>query len=118
MGIAEKLALGLGAKLDGNTFDTKKEDKVKSKEQKDSKKVILQKKEHMLVFALEKRNGKPVTIIGKFQVEDEKRKEILKLLKTKLACGGSIKDEYIEIQGDLKDKIRIILVDNGWKFKN
>lgn len=65
-----------------------------------------------------KRNGKPVTIIGKFQIEDDKRKEILKLLKTKLACGGAIKDEYIEIQGDLKDKIRIILVDNGWKFKN
>lgn len=118
MGIAEKLALGLGAKLEGNSFDTKKEDKGKIKVQKEEAKVILAKNQHQLVFSLEKRNGKPVTIVGRFQIEDEKRKEILKLLKTKLACGGSIKDEYIEIQGDLKDKIRIILVDNGWKFKN
>ena len=98
MGIVEKLSLGLGAKLEGNSFDTQKDDKAKVK--------------------VEKRNGKPVTIIGKFQIEDEKIKDILRLLKTKLACGGSIKDEYIEIQGDLKDKIRVILVDNGWKFKN
>ena len=35
-----------------------------------------------------------------------KRKKILKLLKTKLVCGGAIKDEYIEIQGDLKDKVK------------
>lgn len=115
MGIVEKLTLGLGAKLDGNSFDTQKDDKNNLK--KDPK-VLLPKNQHQLVFALEKRNGKPVTIIGKFQIEDEKRKDILKLLKTKLACGGSIKDEYIEIQGELKDKIRIILVDNGWKFKN
>ena len=81
-------------------------------------KVVLPKNQHQLVFSLEKRNGKPVTIIGKFQIEDEKIKDILRLLKTKLACGGSIKDEYIEIQGDLKDKVRVILVDNGWKFKN
>ena len=34
MGIAEKLALGLGAKLEGNSFDTTKEDKGKAKLQK------------------------------------------------------------------------------------
>lgn len=115
MGIADKLAFGLGAKLEGGSFDTQKEDK---KNPKRESKILVPKNQHQLVFALEKRNGKPVTIIGKFQIEDDKRKEILKLLKTKLACGGAIKDEYIEIQGDLKDKIRIILVDNGWKFKN
>ncbi|RBQ28011.1 translation initiation factor [Aliarcobacter vitoriensis] len=115
MSLASKLALGLGAKLDGEHFDTKKEDKKKPKK---DEKTLLPKNQHQLVFGFEKRNGKPVTTIGKFQIEDEKRKDILKLLKTQLACGGSIKDESIEIQGDLKDKIRIILVDNGWKFKN
>ena len=115
MGIVEKLSLGLGAKLEGNSFDTTKEDK---KNPKKSSTEIIPKNQHQLVFTFEKRNGKPVTIIGKFQIEDEKIKDILRLLKTKLACGGSIKDEYIEIQGDLKDKVRVILVDNGWKFKN
>ena len=115
MGLADKLAFGLGAKLEGNSFDTTKEDK---KSPKKSSTEIIPKNQHQLVFTFEKRNGKPVTIIGKFQIEDEKIKDILRLLKTKLACGGSIKDEYIEIQGDLKDKVRVILVDNGWKFKN
>ncbi|HKM19307.1 MAG TPA: translation initiation factor [Aliarcobacter sp.] len=118
MGISEKLAFGLGAKLEGNSFDTTKEDKAKVKIQKKMIKVILPKNQHQLVFALEKRNGNPVTIIGKFQIEEELKKEVLRILKTELACGGSIKDEYVEIQGDLKDKIRVILVDNGWKFKN
>lgn len=115
MSLANKLALGLGAKLEGNSFDTKKEDKKANK-----KKVVevLPKNQHQLYFALEKRNGKTVTIIGKFLLEEDKKKEILKLLKSKLACGGAVKGETIEIQGDLKDKIRIILVDNGWKFKN
>ena len=108
MGIVEKLSLGLGAKLEGNSFDTQKDDKAKVKVEKRISKVVLPKNQHQLVFS----------IIGKFQIEDEKIKDILRLLKTKLACGGSIKDEYIEIQGDLKDKIRVILVDNGWKFKN
>lgn len=115
MGLAEKLALGLGANLDGDKFDTTKENKKTSK-QKEMK--IIPKNQHQLVFSLEKRNGKPVTIIGKFYVEENLKKEVLKCLKSKLACGGSIKDENIEIQGDLKDKIRIIMVDNGWKFKN
>ena len=97
MGIVEKLTFGLGAKLEGNVLDTKKEDKKVSKK---SSKTILPKIQHQLVFGF------------------EKIKEILKLLKTNLACGGSIKGETIEIQGDLKDKIRVILVDNGWKFKN
>ena len=118
MGIAEKLALGLGAKLEGNSFDTTKEDKGKAKLQKKITQVILPKNQHQLVFALEKRNGNPVTIIGKFQIEENLQKEILRMLKTQLACGGSIKADCIEIQGDLKDKIRVILVDNGWKFKN
>ena len=115
MSLADMLSKGLGSKLEGNNHDTVKEDK---KNPKKSSNELKPKNQHQLVFSLEKRNGKPVTIIGKFQIEDEKIKDILRLLKTKLACGGSIKDEYIEIQGDLKDKVRVILVDNGWKFKN
>ena len=115
MSLADMLSKGLGSKLECNNHDTVKEDK---KNPKKSSNELKPKNQHQLVFTYEKRNGKPVTIIGKFQIEDEKIKDILRLLKTKLACGGSIKDEYIEIQGDLKDKVRVILVDNGWKFKN
>ncbi|OCL84602.1 translation initiation factor [Arcobacter porcinus] len=115
MSLADLLAKNMGSKLEISSFDTQKEDrKNKNKEEN----LILPKNEHRLVFLYEKRNGKPVTIIGRFQLEENEKKEVLKLLKSKLACGGAIKDEYIELQGDLKDKAKVILENNSWKFKN
>jgi translation initiation factor 1 len=70
-----------------------------------------------LVFTYEKRNGKPVTLVGRFQLDDAKKKEILKLLKKKLATGGTLNEDWIEIQGDKKDKIIEILTKDGWKFR-
>ncbi|PHO12578.1 translation initiation factor SUI1 [Malaciobacter marinus] len=102
----------MGAKLEGDSFDTKKEDKKKN-----SKQTIESKNKHQLVFTFEKRKGKPVTLVGRFYLIDKDKKEILKLLKKKLACGGSIKEEWIELQGDVKIKVKEILQKEGWKFK-
>ena len=87
---------------------------------KDPKKSFqkISKNEHQLVFTFEKRKGKPVTLVGRFFMSDKEKKEVLKLLKTKLGCGGTVKDEWIEIQGDKKDKIIEVLVNDGWKFRN
>ncbi len=101
----------MGAKLEGESFETKKS---KNKNYTFEK---ISKKEHNLVFTFEKRKGKPVTLVGRFYLSDKEKKNILKLLKTKLACGGTVKDEWIEIQGDVKDKIKDILQNDGWKFK-
>ena len=114
MGLADKLAFGLGAKLEGNSFDTTKEDK---KNPKKSSTEIIPKNQHQLVFTYEKRNGKPVTLVGRFNISLDDKKEVLKLLKKKLACGGSINEEWLELQGDLKDKIKTILESDGWKFR-
>ncbi len=113
MNLADKLAQGLGSKLQGDVFDTKKEDK-KNKEKSVE---ILSKNQHQLVFTFEKRKGKPVTLVGRFYLNENEKKEILKLLKKKLACGGSVNNEYLELQGELKDKIKTILENEGWKFK-
>jgi len=102
----------MGAKLDSESFDTKKEDKKKKTSSK-----IEPKNQHQLVFTYEKRKGKPVTLVGRFNVVEKEKKELLKLLKKKLACGGAVKDEWIELQGDVKAKIKEILLKEGWKFK-
>lgn len=102
----------MGAKLEGDSWETSK-----LKEEKKSFKKIA-KNEHQLVFTYEKRRGKPVTLVGRFYLSDKEKKEVLKLLKKKLACGGTINGEWIEIQGDVKDKIKEILTKEGWKFKN
>ena len=123
----------MGAKLDGDNHDTSKYDekpnkkKISNKNNKSNKpsapstfnkNEILPKNQHQLVFTYEKRKGKPVTLIGRFSLSDSDKKEVLKLLKKKLACGGAIKEEWIELQGDVKEKIITILKADGWKFKN
>ncbi len=112
MNLADALAKNMGAKLDGDSFDTKKEEKKKKTTNE-----VISKNQHQLVFTYEKRKGKPVTLVGRFYCEDKEKKEVLKLLKKSLACGGAIKNEWIEIQGDVKDKIKEVLVKNGWKFR-
>jgi translation initiation factor 1 (eIF-1/SUI1) len=42
-------------------------------------------------------------------------KSVLKTLKQVRACGGTIKDSIIELQGDHKGKIKPILVGLGFK---
>ncbi len=103
----------MGAKLDGDVYDTSKEDKKK----KNSSNELKPKEQHQLVFTYEKRKGKPVTLVGRFYINENEKKDILKLLKKKLACGGAIKEEWIELQGDVKDKIKDVLQKEGWKFK-
>ena len=102
----------MGANLNGDSFNTAKEDKKKRTSNK-----IEVKNQHQLVFTYEKRKGKPVTLLGRFYLLEKEKKEVLKLLKKKLACGGAIKDEWIELQGDVKDKVKVILLKEGWKFK-
>ncbi|MEA3497646.1 MAG: translation initiation factor [Campylobacterota bacterium] len=102
----------MGANLSGDSWETKK-----LKEQNKSFEKI-GKNEHQLVFTFEKRKGKPVTLVGRFFMSDKEKKEVLKLLKTKIGCGGTVKDEWIEVQGDKKDKIIEILEKDGWKFRN
>ena len=115
MSLADILSKGLGSKLEGDKFETQKEDK---KNPKKSSNEIIPKNQHQLVFTFEKRNGKPVTLVGRFYIEESEKKEVLKLLKKKLACGGAINNEWLEIQGDFKDKIKEILTKENWKFKN
>jgi translation initiation factor 1 len=108
----ENFVLEIGAKLEGDCFDTQKEDKNKPK-----KEAIMPKNQHQLIFHYEKRKGKPVTLVGRFYCDEKEKKEVLKLLKKKLACGGAIKEEFIELQGDVKAKVKEILQQQNWKFK-
>lgn len=101
----------MGAKLEGDSWDT---GKLKSKNKSFEK---ISKNEHNLVFTFEKRKGKPVTLVGRFFLSDKEKKAVLKLLKQKLACGGAVKDEWLELQGDVKEKIKTILEQEGWKFR-
>ena len=61
-----------------------------------------------------KRYGKIVTVVTGFE-SDINVKKIAKALKNELACGGTYKDEKIELQGDHTKKIKPILVNLGFE---
>ncbi len=63
------------------------------------------------IFVEKRRFGKFTTIIE--GVKDN-GKEIAKHLKTKLACGGTFKNNRIELQGSHKDKVKELLIKLGF----
>ncbi len=58
--------------------------------------------------------GKKTTVVSGFD-KDVDLKDISKKLKTKLACGGTVKEGNIELQGDHRKKIKKVLVGMGFK---
>lgn len=66
---------------------------------------------------LDKRNGKPATLITEFLGSDEEMKDLAKTLKVKCSSGGSARDGEILIQGDFRVKIAGILSEMGFKVK-
>jgi translation initiation factor 1 len=64
------------------------------------------------VYVETRRFGKPTTIIEGI-IKDVKT--ILKELRRRLACGGTFKDNHIELQGDHRKRIKEVLVSLGFK---
>jgi translation initiation factor 1 len=59
-----------------------------------------------------KRYGKYVTIVSGLNEVDVR--EIAKALKNELACGGTYRDNEVELQGDHRKKIKEVLVKLGF----
>jgi len=73
-------------------------------------KTIEQAEQKIKIFVEKRRFGKPTTIIEGIN----NGKEIIKQLKAKLACGGTVKNNHIELQGNHKNKLKEILIKLGY----
>lgn len=63
------------------------------------------------VKAEKRRYGKQVTLVAGLESD---QREVMKKLKAKLACGGTVKDGVIELQGQHVSRIKDILVGMGF----
>ena len=65
------------------------------------------------VFVEKRRFGKTVTIVEGIE-EKANPKGLTKKLKTKLACGGTYKNDKIELRGDHSRKLKALLIEAGF----
>jgi translation initiation factor 1 len=68
--------------------------------------------QNIQVTTEKKRYGKYVTIVS--GLNEVNVKEIAKALKNELACGGTYRDNEVELQGDHRKKIKETLVKLGF----
>jgi translation initiation factor 1 len=66
------------------------------------------------VYTTRRKFGKLMTVIEGIDGRSIDLKELVKTLKTECACGGTIKDKRIELQGNHKGKVREMLLRIGF----
>lgn len=79
----------------------------------------LAKEQQVIKVKLETRKwGREVTIINGIDDKDVDLYQIVSTLKSKLACGGTVKDGRIELQGDHRHRVKSILIELGFPEGN
>lgn len=63
---------------------------------------------------VKRRFGKLITVISGINDKTINIKELAKKLKMKLACGGTSKDNTIELQGDHLEKAKKYILEEGF----
>lgn len=69
-----------------------------------------------LKVRIEKRRGKPVTIVWGFQSRPKELDRLLGICKKQLGAGGQVVDNTLELQGDHALRVRATLVKEGFVF--
>ena len=75
---------------------------------------IAKESQKILVYIERKKFNKYYTIVEGIEEKEIDLKDLAKKLKSGLACGGTIKDGKIELQGEHKQKTKKILIYYGF----
>ena len=75
---------------------------------------LAKEKQKIVIKAVKRRYGKLTTLIDGLDMKADEIKKLGKDLKAKLACGGTIKENTIELQGDHRQSVKKALVALGF----
>lgn len=80
---------------------------------------VAREQQDIVVRTEKKRFGKLITVVEGLDKSGVDLNKLLKSLKSKLACGGTVSDKKeLLLQGDHRRKIRDILAKEGFKSEN
>ncbi len=75
---------------------------------------IAKESQKIRVYLVNKKFGKNYTIVEGIDTKAIDLKEAAKNLKSKLACGGTMKEGKIELQGEHRQAVRKFLIEMGF----
>src|SRR3989338_5318247 len=75
---------------------------------------IAKESQKIMVYIERKKFNKNYTIVEGIDGKEIDLKDLAKKLKSELACGGTIKDGKIELQGEHKQRTKKILINYGF----
>jgi len=69
----------------------------------------------IVIYTTTGRFEKKITVISGIDQKNVNVKKLLKKFKQKLACGGTIKKNELWLQGEHKEKLKDLLIKEGFK---
>jgi translation initiation factor 1 len=81
-------------------------------------KEIAKEQQIVKVYTLRKKFGKIVTFVEGINEKEVDLKALSKELKSKFACGGTVKDGCIRLQGDNKNSVKKALREMGYTLED
>jgi translation initiation factor 1 len=98
-------------------FSTKPDYKYEYEESREPSTLPNNQQDLRVLIDRKQRAGKTVTLITGFVGKTEDLEKLGKLLKTKCGVGGTVKNSEILLQGDFRERVMQILLNEGYKAK-
>lgn len=101
----------------GIVYSTNKDFTPEDEEQEEVVSIAPQQQNLKVTLDKKLKAGKKATVIYNFVGPDSELETLGKTLKNKCACGGTVKDGEIILQGDFLDKVKKTLDELGYRYK-